>query len=522
MILICIPRLDEARTKDQAQESNASFVFLSSRRHDDGLINIKSMSTEKKDFDTLITDGLSIIDTSPNDTLQDNVGEDMMAKAATDRDGATEDRVMEEDEYEERINLFDMLNVKEPDKEDKDTVHPSTLIISTEEHLENDTLNTSTEKVKNAKVSESICVKSPSKSPQKASYNYNYFWVSNITRQVKAVDLKKFISKIGKVVTVKILTNSKSYFGYVAVESADTAAKCIKQLNNTFFEGRKILVSKDRPDLKNSNPSVPVVDTRKKKLKKEENITESKVIEEKREVRKSKTAIEEEMKTNSLIADLKRKLDRSETELRRQNWRMNEFERRYDAMRKKCTNLENDLKEIQCKMRAERRKLNQDKEQFEKAKKLDQLRLESDKAAINKELDEVKKLRQHLKAKIEEIKMQAKKTIKRRISRSPPPVVERPRSLEVPRARSPPTLRIGSRVTYRPDERMDKKRRREDPPSQNRTPPPPPKLNNNMGKRRGEVLPPHRQYFDVEKRPSTMQPPARISTQDLHPFPGSV
>lgn len=442
------------------------------------------------------------------------------------------------EEAEEKINLFDVFN-EGPEKENKDPFHNSTLIITTDEHLDattcDETLNTSTETVKNVNTSMNNSAtsdvtfkesKTNSAKPKLKKEDHSHFWVSNISRHVKATDLKKLFSQMGKVVTVKILTNGKNYFGYVSVDSSETAGKCIRQLNNALFDGKRIIVSKDRPDMRETKQIIKLESRKRSNEKleynKENKTVESMVAEEKHIAKRNKPSEEEEAK-NNIIADLRNKLDRFKAEISRYKWKIVEYQRRHEGMRKKCGNLEKELKEIQYKIRADRRKLNQDRELFEKNKKMDLIRLEADKAVINKELIEVKKLREHLKAKIEEIKAQAKKTPKRR-SRSPLPV-ERSRS---PRARSPP-LRIGSRMGYRSEERTEKKRKRDDLP-RGRTPPPPPKLSNGVGKKRNEKLS-HRQYFeDVEKRSSLdhghgyeyRHKPSFTPSQDLNRSPWQV
>lgn len=425
----------------------------------------------------------------------------------------TEDSCLEE--AEEKINLFDVLNDKEPEKGNKDTFQNSTLIITTEEHLDatacDDTLNTSTETVKNVNTSVNksantdMTFEEPKKTLVKSKSkieDYNYFWVSNINRHVKATDLKKFFSQMGKVVTAKILTNGKNHFGYVSMDSAETAGKCIEQLNNTSFDGKKIIVSKDRPDLRETKQIVKLESRRKRneklESKKENKTMEPTLTEEKHTSKRSKPPEEEDMKTSNVIIELNKKLDRFKAEISKYKWKIVEYQRRHEGMRKKCSNLEKELKEVQYKLRADRRKLNQDREQFEKNKKMDLIRLEADKAVINKELAEVKKLREHLKTKIDEIKAQPKKNPKRRSSRSPLPI-ERSRS---PRGRSP-ALRVAPRMGYRSEERAEKKRKHEDLP-RGRTPPPP-KLSNGMGKKRNENLP-HRQYFEnLQKRSSPLE-----------------
>lgn len=75
--------------------------------------------------------------------------------------------------------------------------------------------------------------------------------MSNIPRSTKAADLKKLFSeKKFKVDSAKIVTNGRSFFGYICMDSAEMAQKSVKELNGTSMGGRKIVVSLSRPDLR--------------------------------------------------------------------------------------------------------------------------------------------------------------------------------------------------------------------------------------------------------------------------------
>ncbi|KAF5284403.1 hypothetical protein FQA39_LY17078 [Lamprigera yunnana] len=78
-----------------------------------------------------------------------------------------------------------------------------------------------------------------------------FLWVSNINHSLKAAELKQFITKVGKVVTAKIVTDGKKCYGYVVMDNFEDANECLKVLNNTTFEGRKITVSFMRPATSN-------------------------------------------------------------------------------------------------------------------------------------------------------------------------------------------------------------------------------------------------------------------------------
>ncbi|KAG5893269.1 hypothetical protein JTB14_002674 [Gonioctena quinquepunctata] len=387
----------------------------------------------------------------------------------------------------------------------------------------------------------------------------NYIWVSNIHRNVKAADLKKFFGNIGKVCTAKILTNGKCFYGYVTMENSALASKCMRQLNNSLFEGERIMVSKNRPEMRDSKTTTKIETTKKKHQEKSEkkkesnsisNISESlpdesdctedyvaKRIEDvisisdsdkisdrdfhpersstvpvkktvKPNARKREDTLEVEKKRNShikddntrhgprnddyekSISDLKKKVKllRSDNENLKQKF--DEYQGRYNIMRNKCISLERELKSLRFENQEDRRRLIQEKENFEKKKKFELSRIEADKDAVNKELAENKKLKVQLEFKIEEFKVATAKVSKRNRS----PVLRN--------VRSPPPIRNGSSSHFR-GERTEKRIRREDI-SRARTPPSPPKYMSDSGRKRSvDVTISDRPYYNEDlKRPS--------------------
>ncbi|KAL3274585.1 hypothetical protein HHI36_015966 [Cryptolaemus montrouzieri] len=83
-----------------------------------------------------------------------------------------------------------------------------------------------------------------------------FVWVSNITKTIKASSLKKHFSECGKVNTAKVVTNGKVFFGYVEFENVEHATVCVKQMNNSVLGGKKILVSRTRPDVTKKNATI--------------------------------------------------------------------------------------------------------------------------------------------------------------------------------------------------------------------------------------------------------------------------
>ncbi|KAF5280037.1 hypothetical protein FQR65_LT03292 [Abscondita terminalis] len=104
------------------------------------------------------------------------------------------------------------------------------------------------------------------KLPKTDAIGSRFLWVSNITNSIKATELKQFLSKIGKVITAKIVTDGKKCYGYVVMDNIQDGKECVKILNNTMFEGRKITVSFTRP-ARDKKESSSVNDNKENKAK---------------------------------------------------------------------------------------------------------------------------------------------------------------------------------------------------------------------------------------------------------------
>jgi RNA recognition motif-containing protein len=78
-------------------------------------------------------------------------------------------------------------------------------------------------------------------------------FVTNISRTVNEDALKALFSKIGQVLSVKIIgdkyTGESKGFGFVEMPVETEALDAIKKLSNAEFFGRKLIVSKARPKL---------------------------------------------------------------------------------------------------------------------------------------------------------------------------------------------------------------------------------------------------------------------------------
>jgi RNA recognition motif-containing protein len=76
-------------------------------------------------------------------------------------------------------------------------------------------------------------------------------FVTNISRTVNEAALQALFSKLGQVLSVKIIadkyTGQSKGFGFVEMPVETEALEAIKKLTNAEFFGRKLMVSKARP-----------------------------------------------------------------------------------------------------------------------------------------------------------------------------------------------------------------------------------------------------------------------------------
>ncbi|XP_060521939.1 scaffold attachment factor B1-like [Cylas formicarius] len=329
--------------------------------------------------------------------------------------------------------------------------------------------------------------------PKKKRENLRSVWVSNISRTTKAAELKNLFSKHGKVTTARIVTNGKSFFGYISLETADMASNCVKLLNGTKIDDKKITISLQRPDLKESSKTALLKRRREsaskddsksvsgKKLEdgvqKEEDTKkaedDAKKIEEGSVKKEDGISAEERARRDEqrridqdrLVRRLKRDLDEARRELLRYKRRLNDSHMKLQGEETRSSKLRRDLEKLEEEIRIERRRLHTERDAMEKKKRLDDIRFEADKAILNKEIDECKKLREYLQAKINEFSTAARKHKSR--SRSP---------------RSQKSARL-SQVQPGPI------KRRYEAKDGNRSPPPPPKLSNRSPRRSRERTP---------------------------------
>ncbi|XP_051977986.1 scaffold attachment factor B1 [Xyrauchen texanus] len=84
-------------------------------------------------------------------------------------------------------------------------------------------------------------------------------WVSGLSSNTRATDLKNLFSKYGKVVGAKVVTNARSpgarCYGFVTMCSTEEATKCISHLHRTELHGRMISVERAKNEPAGKKPT---------------------------------------------------------------------------------------------------------------------------------------------------------------------------------------------------------------------------------------------------------------------------
>ncbi|KAK9718948.1 SAP domain [Popillia japonica] len=91
------------------------------------------------------------------------------------------------------------------------------------------------------------------------SQNRN-LWITNISQNTRATELKQALSAYGKVIGAKVVINARypgaCCYGYVKMETVEDANNCISKLNNTELNGQIIRIEKVRPEHLNPNLNI--------------------------------------------------------------------------------------------------------------------------------------------------------------------------------------------------------------------------------------------------------------------------
>lgn len=234
---------EEAETEDA--EGDAETMSPSREAEDDHL----SVSIQNEDAITLDVDGDDLLETGKHVKLPDPEAEkDTETCAETGQDDDMKDEDMEEDGKKD--NEAAKKDAKEAETEDKEKDSgkkgPSTTGASGQAK--------SSSRDRDGKAAKD----------EKAVGSSRNIWVSGLSSNTKAADLKNLFGKYGKVLSAKVVTNARSpgseCYGLVTMSSGNEVTRCISHLDCTELHGQQIYVERAKNDPFKKEPSKKEVD----------------------------------------------------------------------------------------------------------------------------------------------------------------------------------------------------------------------------------------------------------------------
>ncbi|XP_032522184.2 SAFB-like transcription modulator isoform X1 [Danaus plexippus] len=312
-------------------------------------------------------------------------------------------------------------------------------------------------------------------------------WVSGLSGDTRAKDLKQLCSKHGKVIGAKVVTNARTpgsrCYGYVTMASSQDAENCIKNLHRTELHGRMISVEKAksesesaarrqpslRPDRRNSkerkDDAKENQDTKdgteksESKPKKEGEISgaestrstsrtrEKSHRSDKDRVRRSSRSRERRRSPREVLSFSKIWKERDVARARERSRAAREEERRRRAAEDALRERERRQRQEKHRLTIEREKLRAEREKIEREKN-ELLRLERERHRLEREKLELERLelkRAQLRLEEERRKRGYESAAYRKAASPPEPSYDRDARHKRP---PPPTLQASSRGQF--------------------------------------------------------------------------
>uniref|UniRef100_A0A8C8M7G1 SAFB-like, transcription modulator n=1 Tax=Oncorhynchus tshawytscha TaxID=74940 RepID=A0A8C8M7G1_ONCTS len=114
-------------------------------------------------------------------------------------------------------------------------------------------------------------IKDDKGSSSSASSSTRNIWVSGLSSNTKAADLKNLFGKYGKVFSAKVVTNARSpgakCYGLVTMSSSAEVGRCISHLDRTELHGQQISVERVKSDPFKKEPSKKESDDKTSSIK---------------------------------------------------------------------------------------------------------------------------------------------------------------------------------------------------------------------------------------------------------------
>uniref|UniRef100_A0A8C6TR73 SAFB-like, transcription modulator n=1 Tax=Neogobius melanostomus TaxID=47308 RepID=A0A8C6TR73_9GOBI len=241
------PELDEdadLEGEEEPDETNlaemeADTVPSSNEAEDDHL----SVSMQNEDAITLDVDGDDLLDTGKHVKLPDSE-----AEKSTDEPGPSAEMGPDDDANEEKME-----GLKDGKKDDASKGEATKKAETGDKEKDSGKKGPSSTGAGQAKSSSRDGDGKNSKDEKGVvSSSTRNLWVSGLSSNTKAADLKNLFGKYGKVLSAKVVTNARSpgskCYGLVTMSSSTEVTRCISHLDCTELHGQQIYVERAQND----------------------------------------------------------------------------------------------------------------------------------------------------------------------------------------------------------------------------------------------------------------------------------
>uniref|UniRef100_A0A096M5D9 SAFB-like, transcription modulator n=1 Tax=Poecilia formosa TaxID=48698 RepID=A0A096M5D9_POEFO len=243
------PCEDSLAHSEQEAERDAETLSSSREAEDDHL----SVSIQNEDAITLDVDGDDLLETGKHVKLPDPEAEKGTETCAeTGQDDDMKDEDMEEDgtKEDEPTNKDAVMKAETEDKE-KDSGKKGPSATGASGQAKSSSRDRDGKAAKDEKGTAQISTGISSSSRN--------VWVSGLSSNTKAADLKNLFGKYGKVLSAKVVTNARSpgskCYGLVTMSSGTEVTRCISHLDCTELHGQQIYVERAKNDPFKKEPS---------------------------------------------------------------------------------------------------------------------------------------------------------------------------------------------------------------------------------------------------------------------------
>nr|XP_026497536.1 scaffold attachment factor B2-like isoform X1 [Vanessa tameamea] len=194
--------------------------------------------------------------TDAEDSINLDIGDDELLNEETDNAG----KLKKDDAAREEPAAASGDDVEQKDNASADTASSENQQVITEATATSNDTEKNEKEEKEEKDKEGENDKREKKDENKEGGARN-LWVSGLSGDTRAKDLKQLCSKHGKVIGAKVVTNARTpgsrCYGYVTMASALDAENCIKNLHRTELHGRMISVEKAKSESESSSRRQP-------------------------------------------------------------------------------------------------------------------------------------------------------------------------------------------------------------------------------------------------------------------------